>query len=250
MCLWSPVESNIRSLLAIFLVSTNSCGKDLVHDCMEGPIHLELHSLGAVMSSFKRGKCIHLWRRVKGIYKHTVPHASSLYCTCMVSSVDSDYRLEISDERNHWDIKALPKSVPDDNKLLHMWLMRTQTHLKTWTHCVRPHITQTHTYTNLLTHSAALTQLALMLWILALRCTWSPVGRDLAVIQLLTGPSCPVSAVSTLTQVENVTPSWLNHSEALLLSLRCCLEIHTFPFPPFSASCSKIELPFVCFDFF
>lgn len=128
--------------------------------------------------------------------------------------------------------------------------MCMQTHLKTWTHCVRPHITQTHTYTHLLTHSAALTQLALMLWILALWRTWSPVGRDLAVIQLLTGPSCSVSAVSTLTQVENVTPSWVNHSEALLLFLRCCLGIHTFPFPPFSASCSKIELPFVRFDFF
>lgn len=77
-------------------------------------------------------------------------------------------------------------------------------------------------------------------------CTWSPVGADLAVIQLLTGPSLSVSAASPHT---GARPS-INHSEALFLYLHCCLGIpRTFPFPPFPPSCSKIELPFVCLDF-
>lgn len=37
--------------------------------------------------------------------------------------------VEITDEGNHWDIKALPQSMPDDNKRLHVGFMRTpETH--------------------------------------------------------------------------------------------------------------------------
>lgn len=107
----------------------------------------------------------------------------------------------------------------------------------------------THWYTHLLTHcccSHATCSHALDLAVLW--CTWSPVGGDLAVIQLFNGPShFSVFAVSPHWS-NMLTPSSINQSVARLLFLRCCLGIHTtFPFPP---SSSKIELPFVCFDIF
>lgn len=79
----------------------------------------------------------------------TVPHTNNSHCTytvllplhrlsksrcCLpvkaVKAAGGGF-MEMGDEDKHWDIKAPTKSMPDDNKQLHMWFMHTQTHTVT-----------------------------------------------------------------------------------------------------------------------
>lgn len=96
---------------------------------------------------------------------------SSVPCTCVVSSV-TQWRLEINNEGSDWDTKTLLKSEPDDNNVLHMWFIHTNKIEDLDTLRKTPHNSSTHTHTHLLTHSAALTQLAGLLLYGAHGCMW------------------------------------------------------------------------------
>lgn len=151
--------------------------------------------------------------------------------------------LEISDGSNHRDMKPCQEPMPDGNKATlcviygHAITYSRKSNFKALHKT--PHSWVQSTHFDLMTHSAAYTQLGAhaSLWV----AYGLSVGRDLAVVRLWTGPSLLCVCCFT---AQTVSVYILFNKSPWSTSAFPSLTDAAFPFPP---SCSIRGLPFCLF---